>query len=149
MKKGGFTLLELLAVVTIVAVIGVSATLAFSNIENETATEELKNIYIEIQRSANLYLDLHNSDLESFIKLGKLDFKVEELKNQNYIDSKLENPVTHEEISGEYYVRLYIKYKDGKPDEVGSCILDRNHKDDSNNDVCIANEVGEPNNCCE
>ena len=42
MRKSGFTLLELLAVVAIVAVIGVSSTLAFNNIEDETADEELK-----------------------------------------------------------------------------------------------------------
>ena len=143
MKKSGFTLLELLAVVTIVAVIGVSATLAFSNIESETSSEELKNIYTEIQRSANLYLDLHSSDLESFIKLEQLDFKLEELMNQNYIDSKIENPVTHELISGEYYVRLYIKN-----DEVGSCIIDRS-KNSNEAGWCIANDIGEPENCCE
>ena len=145
MKKGGFTLLELLTVVAIVAVVGVTATLAFTNIEDNTAEEELENIYVEIQRSANLYLDLHNSDLESFIQLGQLDFKIEELKNENYIDSELENPVTNETISGEYYVRLKIK-KDASdnPVEVVSCIIDRNK-----NNKCIANEVGKPENCCE
>ena len=141
MKKGGFTLLELLAVVTIVAIVGVSATLAFTNIEDETADEELRNIYVEIQRSANLYLDLHSSNLEAFIQQGQLYFKLEELKSENYIDSKLENPVTNEPISGEYYVML--KINDAK-DEVKSCIIDRNH-----GDKCIANEVGLPENCCQ
>ena len=46
MKKNGFTLLELLAVVVIVAVVGVSASLAFNNIEDETADEELTNKYV-------------------------------------------------------------------------------------------------------
>ena len=145
MKKGGFTLLELLAVITVVAVVGVAATLMFSNIEDESATEELENIYVEIQRAANLYLDLHNSDLESFMELKKIDYKIEELKNENYLNSKLENPVTHELISGEYYVRLYIKTdSEDKPIQVGSCIIDRN-----DDDACIANEDGLPEHCCE
>ena len=142
MKKGGFTLLELLAVVVIVAVVGVSATLAFTNIEDETAEEELKNIYIEIQRAANLYLDLHSSDLESFMQVRVMDFRVDELRSENYVDSDLENPVNHEPINGEYYVRLYIKDDESA---VGSCIIDR--KPDG--DVCIANDRGLPEHCCE
>jgi len=141
MKKGGFTLLELLAVVAIVAVVGVSSTLAFSNIEDEASDDELKNIYVEIQRAANLYLDLHSSDLEWFIKNKVIYYKIGELENENYIDSKLENPVTKEPINTNYYVELLINSEE---DEVKSCIIDRN-----NGNKCIANDLGLAEHCCE
>lgn len=141
MKKDGFTLLELLAVVTIVAVVGIGSVISFSNIEKDTSTDELKNIYIEIQRAANLYLDLHNSDLEWFIKNKNIYYKIEELRNENYIDSKTVNPVTNEPINGNYYVKLYIK---SSLDEVSSCIIDRN-----DHNRCISNERGESEHCCE
>ena len=143
MNKRGFTLLELLAVVAIVAVVGVGATLAFNNIESETAEEELSNIYLEIQRAANLYLDLHSSDLEWFMHNKKIYYKLNDLMSENYVDQDLKNPVTKEKINSEYYVEIYIKNDNN---EVGSCIIDRT------NNKCIANDLGEYKDlsrCCE
>jgi len=145
MNKSGFTLLELLAVIVIVAVVGVSSTLAFGNIEDGTSEEELKNIYIDIQRAANLYMDLHNSDIEWFIENKVIYYKIEDLRSENYIDQDLENPVTKEPISGENYVKIYINEAE---DEVKSCIIDRN-KEPGTDGYCIANDMGEANNCCE
>lgn len=144
MKKNGFTLLELLAVVVIVAVVGVSASLAFNNIEDDTADEELKNKYSEIQRASNLYLDLHSSDLEWFMKNRVIYYKVSDLKNENYITDDLENPVTGELIPTDYYVKLYIKSDDS---EVNSCIIDRAES----GDICIADHFGnyDITSCCE
>ena len=47
MKKDGFTLLELMIVVLIVAVIGVAATISFSTIDSDTSQLELKNKYFD------------------------------------------------------------------------------------------------------
>ena len=49
MNKKGFTLMELLAVILILAVVSVSSTIAFGNIDDTTAKTELKNKYIDIQ----------------------------------------------------------------------------------------------------
>lgn len=150
MKKNGFTLLELLAVVVIVAVVGVSASLAFNNIEDETADEELTNKYVEIQRAANLYLDLHSTDLEWFMENEVIYYKLTDLKNENYITSDLDNPVTGDLISGSYYVKIYIKREPVSYNayEVSSCIIDRK----PSGDVCIADSVGNYKDivtCCE
>ena len=93
MNKRGFTLLELLAVVVIVAIVGVSATISFGNIEQDTSVEDLKNKYIEIQRSANLYMDLHNSDIEWFLANKVIYYKIATLKGENYISSDLSKNV--------------------------------------------------------
>ena len=63
MKKG-FTLMELLVVIVIVAVISVSSVLAFGNIDDSTAVKDRMNIYKDIQRSAILYVDLNNLTME-------------------------------------------------------------------------------------
>ena len=144
MKKG-FTLLELLAVVLIVAVVGVSATLAFSNIDDDTADEDLKNKYTEIQRAANLYLDLHSSDIEWFMNNRVIYYKLSDLRNENYITDDLSDPVHGDDISTNLYVKLYIASDNS---EVSSCIVDRL----ATGEKCIADHFGNYNNitnCCE
>ena len=137
--------MELLVVVAIVAVIGVSATLAFSNIETDTSEEELKNKYVEIQRAANLYMDLHNADLEWFIENKEIYYKIATLKGENYITSDLDNPVTGETIDGNYFVKIYIK----EDEEVNSCIVEQVL---GGTDKCIADHLGNYENlgtsCC-
>ena len=65
------------------------------------------------------------------------------------ITSDLSNPVTHEDISTEYYVKIYVSEDSttGKQ-TVMSCIIDRLET----GDVCIADHLGnyEPGTrCCE
>ena len=148
MKKDGFTLLELMIVVLIVAVIGVAATISFSSIDSDTSQLELKNKYLEIQRAANLYLDLHNADLKWFMENKQIDVKIGDLKSENYLTNDLSNPVTGEDISEAYFVRLYIAKDSNNEDYVNSCIIDRT----STGIVCIADSYGNSGSgvvCCE
>ncbi len=125
MNKKGFTLMELLVVISIIAVVGVASIISFGSIKDDTADEELKNKYIEIQRGASLYLDLHTTDQNWFIENKKIDIKLSDLKSENYITSDLSNPVTGGKISEDYYVRLCIKKDDLDDDVVESCIINR------------------------
>ena len=148
MKKDGFTLLELMIVVLIVAVIGVAATISFSSIDSDTSQLELKNKYLEIQRAANLYLDLHNADLKWIMENKQIDVKIGDLKSENYLTNDLSNPVTGEDISEAYFVRLYIAKDSNNEDYVNSCIIDRT----STGIVCIADSYGNSGSgvvCCE
>lgn len=148
MKKDGFTLLELMIVVLIVAVIGVAATISFSSIDSDTSQLELKNKYLEIQRAANLYLDLHNADLKWFMENKQIDVKIGDLKSENYLTNDLSNPVTGEDISESYFVRLYITKDSNNEDYVNSCIIDRT----STGITCIADSYGNSGSgvvCCE
>ena len=150
MKKG-FTLLELLVVIMIVAVVSISATISFSTIDDDTSKKELTNKYIEIQRATHLYLDLHNSDLEWFIEKKTIDIKLSELKNENYITSDLSNPVTKEDISESYYVRLCVNTDPTLGNEfVDSSIIDKTLKADGTGfDIkCISNQYGSMGTDC-
>ena len=149
MKKG-FTLLELLVVIMIVALVSISATISFSTIDDETSKKELTNKYIEIQRSAHLYLDLHNSDLNWFIEKKSIDIKLSELKNENYITSDLSNPVTKEDISESYYVRLCMNVDSNGNQFVDSSIIEKVLKQDGSGfDMnCISNQYGSMGTDC-
>ena len=145
-NKRGFTLMELLVVIAIVGVVGVASVISFTSIKDETAEKELKNKYIEIQRGANLYLDLHLSDQNWFIESRRIDIKLSDLRSENYISSDLSNPVTGGVISEEYYVRLCIIKDDQNEDVVDSCIIERS----SSGIKYIADSYGiENGHCCE
>ncbi len=124
-RRKGFTLMELLVVIAIIGVVGVASVISFSSIKDDTAEEELKNKYKEIQRGASLYLDLHSTDQNWFIESKKIDIKLSDLKSENYITRDLSNPVTGEDISEDYYVRLCITKDDNDQDIVDSCIIER------------------------
>ena len=147
MNKKGFTLMELLIVIAIVAVVGVASAISFNSVNEDAAKEELINKYMEIQRSANLYLDLNNSELEWFMQNHYSDIKLTDLRQGNYITSDLTNPVTKEDISEKYYVRLCVNEDD---DYVESCIIDKTVNNSGVPVVkYIANQYGkEGEGCC-
>ena len=141
-NRKGFTLMELLVVIVIVAVVGVGASISFNNINDSTAQVELENKYMEIQRAATLYLDLHNSSLDTFIENKEMYMKLYVLKELNYIND-MENPVTGDDISSDYFVKTYIP-SDGK--KVDTCILSI---DLVGTETCIANSKGKRCGCCD
>ena len=150
MNRKGFTLLELLAVIAVVGIVSVAAVVSFANIEKDTEEEELRNKYAEIQRAANLYMDLHNSSMSLFMEQNYIDIKLGTLDNENYLTSDLSNPVTGDDISIDYYVRIYISGNvDDDKQSVKSCIIDKT----ASGIVCIANDLGEYENlgdsCCK
>ena len=145
-NKKGFTLIELLVVITIIGVVGVTSVISFSSIKDDTADKELKNKYIEIQRGANLFLDLHSTDQAWFIESGKIDIKLSDLRSENYITHDLSNPVTGGVISENYYVRLCIVKDTNNQDIVDSCIIDRT----ATGITYIADSYGiDGGHCCE
>lgn len=140
--KNGFTLMELLVVILIISVVSVSATISFSSIDDATKQKELENKYSEIQRSAGLYLDLHNSYLNTFITNKEMYIKLNVLKEENYITTDLENPVTGDNISLDYYVKLFVP-EDGS--KVDSCIVQVLSE---TQEVCIADIRGKKCSVC-
>ncbi len=148
MKKG-FTLVELLVVLAILAFLGVSSVILFGKNNEDMNNEDLKNKYKEIQNAAILYIDLNESWLSTFTQNHEAFIKLGILKNENYISSKMKNPVTGEEFPNNYLVKVYIKNignSDVTKQYVDSCIITY---DSANNIKCIANKDGNPSNCCD
>lgn len=175
MKKG-FTLMELLVVIVIVSVISVSSVLAFGNIDDSTAIKDRINVYKNIQRSAKLYVDLNNSWLNQFRAKGFMYIGIMELKNSNYVDIEVEDPVTGEEIPSNYIIKIYTAKDSDNMEYIDTCIIDKielnsiycrtdvpcvdgltcpdenncrcYNQDICNRKKCVANSNGEPYDCC-
>lgn len=147
MKKG-FTLLELLAVLAILAFLGVSSVILFSKNNEDINLEDLKNKYKEIQNAAILYIDLNDSWLSTFTENGEAFIKLGILQNENYISKTMKNPVNGETFPSNYLVKVYIK-NNGNSDlskqYVDTCII--SYQSD-NNIKCIANREGNACGCC-
>ena len=150
MKKG-FTLIELLIVVVIIAVVTVGATISFSNVNRDTAKENLKDNYVAIQRAASMYIDLNDSWLTQFANRREIFVRLSELKNTNYISKELMDPVKNEEIPSNYTVKLYIASQNGAKEKeyVDSCIVDITVVGDDEIVKCIANSNGDACGCCD
>ena len=173
MKKG-FSLMELLVVMVIISVISISSSLVFGNINDDSAETDRMNIYKDMQRAALLYLDLNDSSLSQFrdtSNSGKILISLNNLKNLNYVDLELIDPVTNEEFPS-YFIAIYTQKDHMGKDYVNTCILDTViylndgcnkkesieefqkciNKDNSNPEkpvACVANSKGEPVNCCK
>ena len=144
MKKG-FTLMELLLVLAILAFLGVSSVILFSKNNDDIESEDLKNKYKEIQDAAILYIDLNDSWLSTFTESGETFIRLGVLQNENYISSKLKNPITGETFPSNYLVKVYIANKgDANKEYVDSCIISNTGEQTR----CIANKDGNACGCC-
>ena len=159
MNKKGFTLMELLVVIVIVAVVSVGSTISFGTIDDTSAVKERINLFKDIQRSASLYMDLdEQTTINQFIEDGKIPIPFSILAAENYIDKRIEDPVTGDVIAdysknnGEtepYYVMLYIRRdSENIAQNVSSCIIKRVSGE---NPViryeCVAGQDGVKGNC--
>ena len=163
MNKKGFTLMELLVVIVIVAVVSVGATISFGTVDDNTAIKERINQFKEIQRSANLYLDLNDqATINQFISDGSIPISFTVLASENYISKTIEDPVTgdilvdmdqvvdNENDKDSFYVLLYINKENGISKKVSSCIVKKNKNRQNPSDkyyICVAGEDGIINEC--
>lgn len=142
--KNGFTLMEVLLVITIASIVGVSSVVMYETTTKVTKDEELKNIYIDIQDAAKLYMDIDSNALNSFRENKYLNIPISTLQSNNYIDSDLKDPINNREIPSDYVVRIYIDSKDNK-EYLNSCVIQRN----GSSPICISNNEGNACGCCD
>lgn len=143
MNKNGFTLMELLVVISILVVVSVSSTLVFNSASTSSEEEDLKRTYQSIQRTAEVYLDLNDSWLNSFNEKGEVYLKVSELLNANYYNAKYADIKSDTEISSNYFVKVFISKINNLP-YVNSCLIAYDHKDKP---YCVADRDGNSDNC--
>lgn len=142
--KNGFTLMEVLLVITIASIVGVSSVVMYETTTNVTKEEKLKSTYVDIQKAASLYMDIDSNALESFRENKYLNVPLSTLESNNYVDSELENPVDNSDIPKDYVVRMYIASYNNK-NYLDSCIIKRN----GSKPICISNSKGESCGCCD
>ena len=96
--KNGFTLMEVLLVITIASIVGVSSVVMYETTTNVTKEEKLKNTYVDIQKAASLYMDIDSNALESFRENKYLNVPLSTLESNNYVEDELKNPVDNSDI---------------------------------------------------
>lgn len=143
MKKDGFTLMELLVVIVILVVTSVSSTIIFESASSGTEEEDLKRLYSSVQRSAQVYLDLNDSWMNSFNENKEVFLKVSELENANYYNATYEGVKTRNKISPSYFVKLFIN-KNNLKEYVDSCLIEYDKND---RPVCVADKDGNHDGC--
>ncbi len=147
MKKEGFTLIELIAVIAIASVLVVASFVMFNTDNEKSEEDDLRNKYKEIQTAAILYVDLNSSWLTSFTTTGEAYVRLGELQNENYVSENMTNPVTGEEIPSDYLIKVYTTNLDmTNPNAYAdSCIISTS----GGNTKCIANANGYACGCCD
>ena len=100
MNKNGFTLMELLVVISILVITSTSATIIFDSTTSSTEKEDTRRLYVNIQKTGEVYLDLNDSWMNLFNEKGEVYLKVSELENANYYNSTYEGIKTNKKISG-------------------------------------------------
>lgn len=142
--KNGFTLMEVLLVITIASIVGVSSVVMYETTTNVTKEEKLKSTYVDIQKATSLYMDIDSNALESFRENKYLNVPLSTLESNNYVEDELKNPVDNSDIPSDYVVRMYIASYNSK-NYLDSCIIKRNGA----KPICISNSKGEPCGCCD
>lgn len=142
--KNGFTLMEVLLVITIASIVGVSSVVMYETTTNVTKEEKLKSTYVDIQKAASLYMDIDSNALESFRENKYLNVPLSTLESNNYVEDELKNPVDNSDIPSDYVVRMYIASYNSK-NYLDSCIIKRNGA----KPICISNSKGDPCGCCD
>ena len=143
MGKSGFTLIELLVVISIVAVASAGSIIVFDKTSTDTNMNELTNKYLKIQRTGLIYIDVNDPWRKQFNNKGFVQLKLFELQNENYVDSKIYNDLTYEEIDKNSMVIIYSAIVPGINKEiVDTCLVSENFS-------CLANSSGGSCNCCQ
>ncbi len=142
--KNGFTLMELLAVIVITVAISTGSVLLFSRSNKDSNEEELRGKYREMQRAANIYVDLNDSWRASLNENREATIRLKELQSMNYIDKNFKNNVTNELFPSNYVVKLYIASY-GDNEYIDSCVI----KYSGSREVCVANSKGYECECCD
>ncbi len=142
--KNGFTLMELLVVIVITATISAGSAVLFSRSNDESNKEDLKGRYREMQRAANVYIDLNDSWRNTLNENRQVSVKLGELESTNYVDKDFQNPVTKEKFPSSYLIKFYIA-SSGDNEYLDSCVISNS----GGQEVCIANSRGEACECCD
>ena len=145
MNNKGFSLIELLLVLALVATVSISSILVFNETSKTTKEQRIISTYLDIQRAAKIYLDLNDAWSNEFNANDEVYVTIGELTSKNYVNHSFGKSVQELNIPSSYLVKVYIT--DNGNGYVDTCIIDI--KDDDS-EQCISDSDGESGEgkCC-
>lgn len=102
MNKKGFTLTELLVVITLLVAITTSTIFGIDEIASQAKEKSLRELIKEIEQATDIYFSNNEVFTKSLLN-GEIEEKctrVYVLQNEGLLDINLKNPVTDERIPG-------------------------------------------------
>ena len=109
-NKKGFTLVEILVVLTLLVALTATTLLSMDKIRQNSGKKRLKELYREIELATDVYL-VNHSEISEKILNGESTHecvKIYKLINENLLRNDLKNPVTGEDIPANLCVDVYI-----------------------------------------
>lgn len=113
MNKKGFTIIELLTVISIMLVVASIFTVSMIRITNRNKEDEYDNMLKEILSSADAYVSLDPTSVENLYEgYGFVDIKVGTLRDRGLLDENIKNPETGEIVPDSDIVRVELDEND-------------------------------------
>ena len=108
MKKG-FTLVEVIVVISLIGVICLTSFISYAKVSNASIESEYNTLINKFITASSVYID-NDENLRTSLYNDDNGIKVtlESLKNEGLIKGNIENPITKEKINYKSYV-MYFK----------------------------------------
>lgn len=103
MNKKGFTLIEIMIIIGIVAVVSTTGTILFTQTLKQLNEKKLEDTIEEIELATDVYFNKYPYLMEELYQgyTGeKICTRIYKLQNEGLIDKDIKNPLTNERISG-------------------------------------------------
>ena len=109
-NKKGFTLVEILVVLTLLVALTTTTLLSMENIRKNSGEKRLKELYSEIELATDIYLVNHGEVAEKLLNGESTSecVKIYKLINEGLLRNNLTNPVDGDPIPANLCVTVYI-----------------------------------------
>lgn len=111
MKKNGFTLVELLAVLIILMLLTTITVPLISNVMKDSRKKATEKLISNIEIATKKYVTDNIRDMEELNKFGFINISIKTLVENKYIQSNLKNPETRENLFIDDIVYVTLDYK--------------------------------------
>lgn len=132
-RKKGFTLIEIIVCIVLIAIIGTTTTIGITNNINNNKYDKLKKITDNFKTALEVYLSSHEEIEENLMLYSKAAVvTLETLKNDGLIEDNLINPVTKEKFN---YKNSYFTLLEGE-------VIEKTELPSNESTNCEYNQVG-------
>lgn len=107
--KNGFTILELIVVMSIILVVSVSSVVAYTRMTTSYKEKEYNRLISEFEAAAETYVAL-NRDMREIIYSGSgyATITLKALREEGLVDDDAKDPITGAKFEDRYYVSVYL-----------------------------------------
>ena len=103
MKKNGFTLIEILVVIALLAAVSVTVGVSMTGMTQRENEKKIKEYQTTIEDAACVYVEVKNMTIDTTVSIGTL-------LDEGYLRKNLTNPSTKKNIEEERTKKVTIKW---------------------------------------